>query len=121
MKKKRKKRVLDGDFPIGKMTIIKDFLPPPGELALREKTVRLAQGDIILLYTDGVVEAATGLESETSTIFGEERLMEILRQLRGHSAQEIVSKVTGELKSFYQDQMPVDDYTLFVIQRIKGD
>jgi sigma-B regulation protein RsbU (phosphoserine phosphatase) len=89
--------------------------------ALREKTVRLAQGDIILLYTDGVVEAATGLESETSTIFGEERLMEILRQLRGHSAQEIVSKVTGELKSFYQDQMPVDDYTLFVIQRIKGD
>ena len=32
-----KKKKYDPDFPVGKVTIIKDFLPPPEELFAHEK------------------------------------------------------------------------------------
>ena len=36
-----RKRTTDTNKPIGKMTRIKDFLPPPSELVLPEETVKV--------------------------------------------------------------------------------
>lgn len=36
-----KKKIDRGDAPIGKVTIIKDFLPPPSELVFREPQVKV--------------------------------------------------------------------------------
>jgi predicted DNA binding CopG/RHH family protein len=33
MKKRKKKREMDSDMPVGELTVIPDFLPPPSELA----------------------------------------------------------------------------------------
>ena len=36
-----KKRKIDPDMPIGKMTRVKDFLPPPEELVFPEETIKV--------------------------------------------------------------------------------
>lgn len=36
-----KKHKIDNDMPIGKLTRVKDFLPPPEELVFPEKTVKV--------------------------------------------------------------------------------
>jgi len=35
------KKVLSTDSPVGKLTRVKDFLPPPSELVPREETVKV--------------------------------------------------------------------------------
>lgn len=41
MKKKIKKNTLDNDKPIGKLSAIADFLPPPRDLMEKEPTVKI--------------------------------------------------------------------------------
>ncbi|OGX27975.1 MAG: CopG family transcriptional regulator [Omnitrophica WOR_2 bacterium RIFCSPHIGHO2_02_FULL_48_11] len=41
MIKIKKKRLVDPDMPVGKLTIIKDFLPPPDQLVFPEETVKV--------------------------------------------------------------------------------
>lgn len=36
-----RKRIRDKDMPVGKLTRVKDFLPPPEELALPQDTVKV--------------------------------------------------------------------------------
>jgi len=36
-----KKRTINQDMPIGKLTRVKDFLPPPAELATPEETTKI--------------------------------------------------------------------------------
>jgi predicted DNA binding CopG/RHH family protein len=35
------KRTLDDNVPVGKVTVVKDFLPPPSQLTARKKHVRV--------------------------------------------------------------------------------
>ena len=35
------KKMIDSDKPFGKLTRVKDFLPPPGELAMPDETVKV--------------------------------------------------------------------------------
>ena len=41
MKKQKAKKIKYTDEPIGKVRIIKDFLPPPHKLVLRQKVVKV--------------------------------------------------------------------------------
>ena len=41
MIKMKKKRVVDPDMPIGKLTLVKNFLPPPDQLVFPEETVKV--------------------------------------------------------------------------------
>lgn len=44
-----KKKMVDPDMPIGKLTLVKDFLPPPSELAISDNekiTIILNKEDI---------------------------------------------------------------------------
>lgn len=39
--KKRKRKEIDPDMPVGKLTIIPDFLPPPEKLFLTESKLKI--------------------------------------------------------------------------------
>ena len=41
MIKMKKKRVVDPDMPVGKLTLVKNFLPPPDQLVFPEETVKV--------------------------------------------------------------------------------
>ena len=56
---------------------------------------QLVPGDTIILYTDGLTEARS--ESE---LFGEDRVIEIIKQLQWASAQDIIKGLVDSAKSF---------------------
>jgi serine phosphatase RsbU (regulator of sigma subunit)/anti-sigma regulatory factor (Ser/Thr protein kinase) len=77
------------------------------------ETVRLADGDVLVMYTDGITEASRPDEEE----FGEERLDELLRGCATCSAQEISDLIVQTVADFAQGQGTSDDETLVVIKR----
>jgi serine phosphatase RsbU (regulator of sigma subunit) len=70
---------------------------------------QLAAGDLFAIYTDGITEAFNHHEEE----FGEQRLLEILRNRRELSPHEIVGAVLDDVRRF-SPQEQRDDLTLIV-------
>ena len=70
---------------------------------------QLAAGDVLLIYTDGVSEAADEYEEE----FGEARLIEQLKADRHKTAHEILEAVISHVQSFSRGEQG-DDMTLIV-------
>jgi serine phosphatase RsbU (regulator of sigma subunit) len=80
------------------------------DLHLAEVEVRLAPGDALLLYTDGVTEAR-GPEGW----FGTERLADLAASLAGASADAIADGVLAAVSDF-QDGRLRDDVALLVVR-----
>ncbi|KAA3618187.1 MAG: HAMP domain-containing protein [Calditrichaeota bacterium] len=88
------------------------------EKTLKPVTARLAPGDMLFCYTDGVVEAQTGQTIEgNDQFFGEERLHSLLTNHRDLAAGKLIDEIVQELTSFYGEAPLADDYTIFVIKR----
>jgi serine phosphatase RsbU (regulator of sigma subunit)/catechol 2,3-dioxygenase-like lactoylglutathione lyase family enzyme len=70
---------------------------------------QLNPGDTLVLYTDGATESSNSMGEE----FGEERLVEAIRQHRHLSSQELLEGVSGQVRQFspYEQE---DDITLIV-------
>ena len=77
--------------------------------------LHLEPGDMMFLYTDGLLEAQAGGEE-----YGVERVTQMLRQKPLDSAANAVAGCLEDLRSFTQAQ-PMDDLTLLAIQRTAGD
>jgi sigma-B regulation protein RsbU (phosphoserine phosphatase) len=75
---------------------------------------QLAPGDTLVMYTDGVTEAANAAGEE----FGEDRLIEILRAQRHLPAPRLLETVVATVQEF-SDHKQADDITL-VIARCKA-
>jgi len=75
----------------------------------------LGPGDAVCFITDGVVEAA---DSE-GTLFGEDRLTELLRAERPASAAEILTEVFQEVEA--HSALQADDITVVVLRRKTDD
>lgn len=90
--------------------------PPLGileDMTWEQKTVRLAPGDTLLLYTDGVTDA----EDATGTFFGRDRLLEVAQINLGRSAQEMQAALLTEVHEFVGEAPQFDDIALVVIVR----
>lgn len=88
---------------------------PIGLLAGRgytERTVNVAAGDLIVFYTDGVVET----ESETDEMFGTDRFEQLLATCAGRSSEEVLHAVDQALKEFRGTREPFDDATLMAVR-----
>ncbi len=79
-------------------------------------TVHLAPGDALLLYTDGVTEAA----NEEASLFDEERLLASVQRSLGRSAREILDAVMTDVHVFVGGTLQSDDIALTVLVR-EGD
>ena len=74
--------------------------------------VTLDTGDIILLLTDGILEA----RSAEGTAFGTERVLAIVRAHRDRSAREIIAAIHRGVCDFCQPDRPADDITAIVVK-----
>ena len=72
----------------------------------------LKKGQILLLSTDGLWET----HNPSGSMFGKNRINELIRQKHGSSAREILDTIVMELDKFRQGQEPEDDITLVVIK-----
>jgi len=75
--------------------------------------IDLSPGDIIILATDGIVEAM----DRNNKQFGLVRMQEIIRRLARRPVPEIVQSVGLEVERHYQAASPPDDLTILAIRR----
>ena len=76
-------------------------------------TVQLQSGDVLVLLSDGLIEA-TGTDDEE---FGLGRIKEILSESSTHSAQEVVDQLMLTNQRFVAGNLDqVDDRTVLVIK-----
>jgi len=76
-----------------------------------EEETRLAPGDALVFYTDGVLEA----RSPDGTFFGEERLVSLLRSSVELSASLIADRIEAAALGFQEDN-PHDDIAVLVLR-----
>jgi len=82
------------------------------DMEYKQKTIHLMPGDILLLYTDGIVEAMNGKEE----LFGLQRLRSSLDSAKRLSAQGIQDSILRDLKKFTEGAEQSDDITSVVIK-----
>jgi serine phosphatase RsbU (regulator of sigma subunit) len=93
--------------------------PPLGafeEGTWSQKVVKLAPGDVLVLYTDGVTEA----ETENGDFFGDDRLLASVRPRLGEPARTILETVLADVTAFSCCEHPTDDIALVVLRRAQS-
>ncbi|WP_020661059.1 PP2C family protein-serine/threonine phosphatase [Amycolatopsis benzoatilytica] len=78
-----------------------------------EATTHLDEGDVCLLYTDGVTEARN--RTESAELFGDARLYTVLEDCVGLPAQEIVRRLREEVRQWLGDSGH-DDIAVLAIE-----
>lgn len=98
-----KARLESTSFPL---SIVPDAEFPTGV------PVELQPGDIVLLLTDGILEA----RSPEGAQFGDQRTLEIVRASRNGSARQIIETLYAAVRAFSGGAEPEDDLTVVVIK-----
>jgi serine phosphatase RsbU (regulator of sigma subunit) len=82
---------------------------------LRDTSLRLMPGEVLVLYTDGVTEA----RSPDGDFFGEDRLRRLLSSCAGCDAMTLASRIKGVVLDF-QEGYPSDDLAILVLRASNG-
>jgi sigma-B regulation protein RsbU (phosphoserine phosphatase) len=95
-----------GGLPLGLM----------GFAEYESATITLAQGESVVIYSDGVSEANNLSEDE----FGMDRLKEVIRANIAKSASGIRDKIESALSDFTGTAPANDDITIVIVKRAAG-
>jgi serine phosphatase RsbU (regulator of sigma subunit)/CHASE2 domain-containing sensor protein len=77
------------------------------------RSIALAPGDLLFLYTDGVTEA----ENAQSDLFGNQRLEQAILEMRGQPARKVVEHVIKRVTEFAKGAPQSDDITCVAVVR----
>jgi phosphoserine phosphatase RsbU/P len=83
----------------------------------QETEVQIKNGDVLVFYSDGVVE----MRNDAGEEFGLRRLAETVRLNHDKSAEDIVKSVSGALAEFIGRVRPQDDRTMIVVKMTEGN
>ena len=89
--------------------------PPIGILSepdYEDRTIDLAAGDRVVLYTDGITEA----ESEEGGYLGQDRLINNLRATRRVPLEDSVNSLMTRVTKWCGDGNPQDDITMLAFE-----
>jgi sigma-B regulation protein RsbU (phosphoserine phosphatase) len=82
------------------------------EAEYAETLLELFPGDIIVFYTDGIVEAL----NPAGEIFGFDRLAETVKSSTGGSAESLLKEILAQVSTFAAGSPQHDDLTLIVVR-----
>ena len=74
----------------------------------------LEPGDVLLLLTDGIIEARNAEDEE----FGIERALNVVRRQQNEGAGEIIDSLLAEVRSYCKRESQLDDMTAVVIKAV---
>ncbi len=101
-----------------------EVLEPPGlaagidegpvfKRAVKDYRFRMESGDILVLYTDGIIES----ENSEGDEFGIDRLCRLVAENSERSSQDLVNFITAEVSRFSAGMSQIDDITLIAIEK----
>jgi serine phosphatase RsbU (regulator of sigma subunit) len=90
----------DGNMPVGMFV----------EAEFSRARARLEPGDFLVVYTDGVSEAA----NPKGDFYGEERIREVLRDFTGETVEDLAGCIQQSISTFISGAAQSDDVTLLV-------
>ena len=79
------------------------------------ETVKLKDGDCLLFYTDGLIDAVN-FDDE---LWGRERMLEAAKKFRGGSAEQMVKNILGYRRRFVGLARQIDDTSIVVVKVVK--
>lgn len=85
--------------------LIEDYHP-------RIATATLSQGDVLLLYTDGITESFNSQREQ----YGQDRLGELVRQNAHLSASNLIQTLRRSMSVFGENQRLADDITMIALR-----
>ncbi|MDH7569804.1 MAG: PP2C family protein-serine/threonine phosphatase, partial [Armatimonadota bacterium] len=97
-------------------------IPPTGpalgllESRYTELTYSFAPGDLMVLCSDGIVEARSHAPGSKQRMFGAKRLRSLIRRYAHLSAQELADQILNAAVEFSGD--PSDDMSLMIVKRV---
>ncbi|MBE0557137.1 MAG: serine/threonine-protein phosphatase, partial [Proteobacteria bacterium] len=83
------------------------------EFPFEVETVPLRPGAVVVIYSDGISEAA----DRTGELFGTERIEAVVRENRDASAEELRNAILAAVRSYSTGVPVADDITLLVCRR----
>jgi phosphoserine phosphatase RsbU/P len=103
----------DGEFETltGAGGVILGILPLA---TYQEARTTLNPGDVLVLFSDGVTEAADPSDDE----YGEERLGALVARMKDRPSEEIVEAIHSTVAAFTQGAPAADDITVVVARRL---
>ncbi|HLP28390.1 MAG TPA: PP2C family protein-serine/threonine phosphatase [Candidatus Didemnitutus sp.] len=97
-----------------------EFLQPTGGILgiiadqqFRVENINMAHGDVLVMFTDGITEA----QDRTGTLYGEERLIDIIRLNSTSTSEVIAQAILDDVQIYSAGARYADDKTLIVIKR----
>ncbi len=100
------------DGEIERLTSNSSLIGAFGHPSFEDSEIMLDQGDVLFMYTDGVIETRSGSE-----LFGEERLFDVLGNVRKPSARSLVKKVVEAVDAFAGGRLE-DDIAILAVARV---
>jgi serine phosphatase RsbU (regulator of sigma subunit) len=82
---------------------------------LQDIEIPLEDGDLVLLFSDGITES----ENRSGEMYGQKRLEAALNQYADLPVNRIVDKIIQKVKSFQAKQQ--DDMTLLVLKKLPSE
>ena len=77
-----------------------------------ETNIHLSKGDVVIFYTDGIVEAM----NKDEKMFGFDRLLELVQASQVLNADELLKKIIDQTNAFVGDAIQHDDLTVIVVR-----
>jgi len=76
------------------------------------RTLELGEGDLLVLYTDGITE----FENPELELYGNERFESLLLKNRDLDSEELKGKILADMEEFGRGQAQSDDVTLVIVK-----
>jgi serine phosphatase RsbU (regulator of sigma subunit) len=81
----------------------------------QSRTFRLDKGDILVVYSDGLTDA----QNQWEEMFGEERLLSIIRQEAPSGSHALEQKFLQAIGEFTQGMPQTDDITCMIVEKCR--
>jgi len=79
----------------------------------QSRPFHLGPGDILVIYSDGLTDA----ENPRQEVFGEKRLLEVIRQCAPSGGQAIEQAILKAIADFTEDTPQTDDVTFVIVSK----
>jgi phosphoserine phosphatase RsbU/P len=81
-------------------------------VTFEEKSIQLKSGDLLLLYTDGIIEA----QNQEGEFYGTDRLCAMTGKNRTGGPHRVITALLEDLSAFMGAASPVDDISLVAVE-----